>query len=372
MRILQVGKFPKEYCGGVERAVFTLSERLAQEHDVEVVTSNLAPRLKTERSGRLVHHSLPTWLQLFSTPITPSLFAYFRSARFDVVQISFQNPMAAAAYLWARPQGKLVVWYHHDIIRQRLLGPLIAPLLSRVLKAADRIVATSGPYARSSKTLAGFLEKTTVIPLGVDAERLNEERGISESRRIRSEYGSPIVLFIGRLVYYKGLPVLLEAMKGVAARLLVIGSGPLEAELKRLAAGPGLAGKVTFRSVPQEEPLGKYLHACDLLVLPSTERTEAYGLTLLEAMACAKPVIATELGTGTSFVCQHGINGLVVPPGDAAALRSAIQAVLSDPDKARRMGEAGRGRVRDRFTLEGMARQFVGLYRQLLGDDRPC
>ena len=264
------------------------------------------------------------------------------------------------------------MWYHHDIVRQRLLAPLVGPLLSRVLEKADRIVATSLPYARSSKALSGFLDKTTVIPLGVDAARLNEASEVSESRRVRSECGSPLVLFIGRLVYYKGLPVLLDAMKGVEARLLIIGDGPLKAELRRLAAGPGLAGKVLFRSVPQEEPLGKYLHACDLLALPSTERTEAYGLALLEAMACGKPVIATELGTGTSFVCRDGIDGLIVPPRDPAALRSAIRALLSDPAKARRMGEAGRDRVREQFTLEEMARQFVGLYRQLLGDDRPC
>ncbi|MBI5882769.1 MAG: glycosyltransferase [Elusimicrobia bacterium] len=370
MRILQVGKFPKEYSGGVERAVFSLSSELAKEHDVEVVTSSLNGSPKTESSGRLTHHCLPTWFRLFSTPVSPSLAAHLRAARCDVIQISFQNPMAAAAYLLARPGAKLVVWYHHDVIRQKRLGRLLSPILSRVLEKADRVVATSAAYAASSPALAAFKDKTVVIPLGVDPAPLNDPAEISASARIRKECGleggPPLVLFVGRLVYYKGLSWLLEAMKGLDARLLVIGDGPLEEELKAQAADPRLAGKVMFRKVDHSEPLGRYFHACDVLALPSSERTEAFGLVLLEAMACAKPVVATELGTGTSFVCKNGITGLVVPPRNSAALGKAISSILSDPAMARRMGKAGKARMLEHFTLEKMARSFAGLYQGLL------
>ncbi|MBI5623155.1 MAG: glycosyltransferase [Elusimicrobia bacterium] len=366
MRILQVGKFPQEFSGGVERAVFTLSSELAKEHEVEVVTSSLDRSPKTERSGNLTCRRLPTWFRLFSTPFSPSLVSHLAASRCDVVQLSFQNPLAAAAYLLARPQGKLVVWYHHDVIRQRVLGELISPVLSRVLRRADRIVATSPAYASSSRALEPFKDKTVVIPLGIDPAPLNAEAELSAGREIRRVCGSPLVLFVGRLVYYKGLSWLLEAMKGIDARLLVIGSGPLEAELKAQASHPGLAGKVLFRKVGHAEPLGRYFHACDVLALPSSERTEAFGLVLLEAMACGKPVVTTELGTGTSYVCQNGVTGLVAPAQDSSALRQAVRSILSDPGMARRMGEAGRKRMLEQFTLQGMARSFTGLYQGLL------
>lgn len=366
MKILQIGKFPKEHCGGVESAVFGLSEALSRGHVVEVVTSGLEIKGEVERSGNLTVRKLPTWGVLFSAPLTPSLISYLRKASFDIIQISFQNPMAVLAYWLARPKGKLVIWYHHDIVRQRFLGLLIAPLLRWMMRRADAIVATSAAYAKSSRLLKAWAAKTAVIALGVDGGPLNDPREIDWAGRIQAHYGAPLVLFIGRLVYYKGLGTLIEAMRGLDAKLLIIGSGPLEPELRKLADKLELNGKVIFEKLPREEPIGRYLHACDLLVLPSVERTEAYGLTLLEAMACGKPVVATELGTGTSFVCEHESNGLVVPPGDVKALRGALARLLADPALRRRLGEEGRRRFKRSFTAEAMAKSFVSLYEKLL------
>ncbi|MFH1620162.1 MAG: glycosyltransferase [bacterium] len=373
MKILQIGKFPREYCGGVENAVFSLSETLSKNHDVEVVTGSLGRCGGVERSARIVCRRLPTWFRLFSTPITPALLPYLRQASgFDIIQISFQNPMAVMAYLLARPEGKLVVWYHHDIVRQSAAGFFFYPFLYQVLKKASAIVATSAPYAASSGLLRRFSGKTTVIPLGIDDEALNIEADIAESRRVRSRLGSPLVLFVGRLVYYKGLPFLIEAMRGLDARLLIIGRGPMETQLREQAARLGITYKIIFQKVPLEESIARYLHACDLLVLPSTKRTEAFGIALLETMACAKPVVTTELGTGTSFVCRHGETGLVVPPRDATALREAIRMLLSDPDMARRMGKEGKKRVERYFSIHAMTESFLGLYGRLLNGGKIC
>lgn len=366
MKILQIGKFPKEHCGGVESAVFGLSEILSRDHEVEVVTSSLGRNGGVERAGNLTVRKLPTWGVLFSTPLTPSLISYLRTARFDVIQISFQNPMAVLAYGLARPKGKLVIWYHHDIVRQRLLGLLIGPMLRWILRRADAVVATSSAYAKSSRLLKDWAGKTVIIPLGIDGGPLNDPREVDWARRIQDRYGAPLVLFIGRLVYYKGLGTLIEAMKGLDAKLLIIGSGPLELELQKLAEDSGLEDRVIFEKVPPEESLGRYIHSCDLLALPSIERTEAYGLTLLEAMACGKPVIATELGTGTSFVCEHEKNGLVVPPRSVRALHDAMKRLLSDPALGRRLGGEGRRRFKAKFTGEAMAKSFVALYEKLL------
>lgn len=368
MRVVQIGKYSREYAGGVERAFFALSERLAREVEVEAVVCAARGPGRVERGESLACRVLPRWFSLASAPIYPALIPFLKGLKdCDVVQISYQNPMAALAYLAARPRGKLVVWYHHDVVRHRALGALIEPLLSGVLRRADAIVATSEAYARGSAALRPFASKVRVIPLGIDPGPLEDEREAAAAGAVRERYGSPLVLFVGRLVYYKGLPYLIEAMKGLDANLLIVGDGPMEADLRARARELGGASRVHFLKVPAAEPLGRYFHACDLLALPSTERTEAFGLVLLEAMACAKPVVATELGTGTSFVCRDGETGRVVPPRDAAALRAAMAGLLSDPAASSRMGEAGRRRLRAVFTARAMAESFLALYRELLG-----
>ncbi|MBI3300241.1 MAG: glycosyltransferase [Elusimicrobia bacterium] len=371
MRILQVGKYTQDKPGGVETAVYTLCRELAKEHDVELLAASPSREGRTRAEGRFTEHVLPTWLTAASTPLVPALVSRLRAARgFDVVQVSLQNPMAVLAVLLARPAGRLVAWYHHDIVRQKRLGRAFAPLQAAFLRRADAIVATSREYAEGSEALRAFVDKIHVIELGVDAGSLGLEGAEEPARRLRARFGGPLIVFVGRLVYYKGLGCLLEAMRGLDARLLVVGSGPLEAELRAAAARPGLAGRVFFEAVPHDRPLGPYWLAADAAVLPSTERTEAFGLSLVEAMHCGKPVVATRLGTGTTTVCRDGVNGLVVEPGDPAGLRAALARLLADPALSRRLGEAGRALARERFSAEAMARSFVELYGRLAA--RPC
>jgi rhamnosyl/mannosyltransferase len=184
--------------------------------------------------------------------------------------------------------------------------------------------------------------------------------------KIRQEIGTPFVLFIGRLINYKGLRYLITAMKGVKAKLVIIGEGPLEYELRTLAYNLDLEDRVIFLKVPYFEPLGSYIDACDLFVLPSVMRSEAFGLVLLEAMACRKPVVTTELGTGTSFVCLNGVTGIVVPPKDPKALEEAINKILNNPNLAKKFGESGRRRVEEEFGLEKMGDAFLDLYKKVL------
>lgn len=368
MKVLQVGKFSPDYSGGVEISFFGLAERLADHCEVDIVCSSVDRSAHTESLGEATCYCLPTWLTIFSTPITPALVGFLRRARdYDVISIAFQNPMAVVAYLLARPPGKLVVWWHHDIVRQRLMGFLFQPLLNLILKRADVIVATSAAYAASSAVLSRFQAKVEVIPLGIDLEPWGRPDHIEKGRAIRRTEGGPLVVFVGRHVYYKGLRYLLEALPGLDVRLLAIGRGPLEGELKDLSIRLGVTDRVRFLDVPSGEPVAPYFHAADLFVLPSSHRTEAFGLVLLEAMACGKPVVTTELGTGTSYVCQDGITGRVVPPQDPAALHRAIASLLADPATSRAMGEAGKKRASG-FGADVMAAAFLGLYRRLCGE----
>lgn len=371
MRILQVGKYSEDRPGGVETAVYTLCRELAKEHDVELLVASSGRGARTRVEGRFTERVLPTWLTAASAPLVPALVARLREARdFDVVQVSLQNPMAVLAVLLARPAGRLVAWYHHDIVRQKGLGRAFAPLQAAFFRRADAIVATSREYAESSPALRGFQDKVHVIPLGIDEARLGLEGAEEPARRLRERFGGPLIVFVGRLVYYKGLACLFEAMRGLDARLLVVGRGPLEAQLRASARRPGLDGRVFFEDVPHGRPLAPCYLAADAAVLPSTHRTEAFGLSLVEAMFCGRPVVATRLGTGTTTVCRDGVNGLVVEPGDPAALRAALARLLADPGLSRRLGEAGRALARERFSAGAMARSFVELYGRPAA--RPC
>jgi rhamnosyl/mannosyltransferase len=232
-----------------------------------------------------------------------------------------------------------------------------------VLRAADRIIATSQNYIASSPYLKEVSEKCIVIPLGIDLA-LSEKADESSVQAIRERFGEPLLLFTGMLRYYKGLEYLLEAMQGIEARLLVVGIGPMERKWKRLAERLGLAGRVFFLGEIPEVELPLYYHACEVFVLPASHRSEAFGVVQLEAMAAGKPVVSTKLGTGTSFVNVHGQTGLVVPPRDPEALRIAINRLLADESLRRMMGERGRQRVRE-FSKERMVERITALYEEI-------
>lgn len=367
MRILQIGKFPKEFPGGVETAVFTLSEYLARKHYVKVVTSSLNSYDEEARCGNAECLYIGKTASLFSAPITPGMIKYLKNAKgFDIIQISWPNPMAIVAYLLARPKGKLVIWYHSDVVRQKCAMLFFTPLLRMALKTAARIVATSDSYIETSTILNDFRDKVISIPLGIDIGQFNKIQDKEGPAEIRKKYGDPLVLFLGRLSPYKGVEHLIKAMKTVEAKLLIIGSGILRSSLEQIAKKEGVKDKIFFRNVPQNEPTDKYIRACDIFVLPSINRAEAFGIAALEAMACGKPVITTELGTGTSFSCQNNVTGLIVAPKDAPALAQAINKLLSDPAMAKRFGEAGRKRVEELFTIEKMGEGFLRLYNNLI------
>jgi rhamnosyl/mannosyltransferase len=210
-----------------------------------------------------------------------------------------------------------------------------------------------------------------VVPLGINPEPYAAvDPGRADA--VRNGNCGPLLLFVGRLRYYKGLDVLIEAMPDIDARLLVVGSGPMERPWRRLAARSPAAARIHFAGEVPEADLPTYYAAADLVVLPSCERSEAFGLVLLEAMAAGRAVIGTELGTGTSFVNQHDETGLVVAPGDAPALAAAVNALMGDPERRRRFGANGRRRVTEHFHVERMVDRTVEVYREVLnGHDAP-
>jgi rhamnosyl/mannosyltransferase len=254
-----------------------------------------------------------------------------------------------------------VVWYHSEVIRSAWKYRLFyEPFLEFALHRAVRIVVASPPMCEVP-ALRAYRDKCTVVPFGLRVERYAEE--VPGLRRTGAR---PTFLFVGRLVGYKGLDVLLEALPDLDAETVIIGDGPLRGALERMASDLGVRDRVRFLGEVTARQLLTWYQACDALVLPSITRQEAFGMVQLEAMLCGRPVISTDLATGVSWVNQDEHTGLVVKPGDVGELRQALMRLIEDPDLRQRLGAAARARVLSHFTAERMCSATRTLYQDVI------
>ena len=367
MHILQIYKDYYPVLGGIENHVRDLSEGLAARgHRVTVLVTNTEPHTLIEypRPGLTVIKAARS-LHVSSTPLSLEMLLWTRLVRPDVVQLHFPYPPGDLAALLVPGHAPLVVTYHSDIVRQRNLLRVYRPLLAWTLHRAARIIATSPNYIISSPFLRHKAAKCVVIPLGVDIERFAH----ADERQVamwRERYGAPLLLFVGRLRYYKGLHVLLDALPAVRTQLLIAGSGPEQAALAAQAARLGVGDRVHFLGDVADEDLPALYHAADIFVLPAHLRAEALGVAQIEALASGLPSISTELGTGTSYANLHGETGLVVPPGDPCELANATNTLLADAELRHRCGAAGQRRATALFGRERMLDGVEAVYQHVL------
>jgi glycosyltransferase involved in cell wall biosynthesis len=366
-RVLHVGKYYPPYHGGMETHLHALCTALRDDVDIEVLVANDARETVHERVDGVPVTRLGTVATLASTPFTPGLVREIRRSDADVVHLHFPHPTAIVAWLASGHRGRLVITYHSDVVRQRVLGALFAPVLDRALARASAIVCTSPQYVESSAALRAHRARCHVLPFGVPVEGLvRPDAGAVAA--LRARHGSPLILAVGRLVEYKGFAYLVRAMRDVDAHLVIVGQGPERASLEREIAAAGVAGKVSLvGSVPDLAP---WLHAADIFALPSVMRSEAFGLVQVEAMVCGKPVVNTALDSGVPYVSVHEETGLTVPPRDPAALAAALRRLLADPALRARHGAAGRARAARLFSVGAMRDATLQLYDQLLGTRR--
>ena len=258
-----------------------------------------------------------------------------------------------------------LVTYHSDIVRQKFLLHLYRPLMQRFLGSVDRIVASSPNYLATSPVLQRYREKVTVIPYGLDKSRPNYAP--ADPARLdewHQRVGEKFFLFVGVLRYYKGLHILLDAAVGCDYPIVIVGAGPIEAELKAHAARKQLRHVIFLGALPDQDKAA-LLTLCHALVFPSHLRSEAFGISLLEGAMYGKPMISSEIGTGTSFINIAGETGCVVPPGDPAAFRQAMDFLWQQPAQAAVLGQQAAARYEALFTAEKMAASYLQLYREL-------
>lgn len=362
-RVLQVGKYYPPHHGGIETHLQVLCDQLREHVDLEVVVANDGRRDVVEEVDGVEVTRLGTAMSLAGAPLCPGMVRRIRESDADIVHLHLPNPAAVLAYLASGHRGRLVVSYHSDVVRQRVLDVGFRPFLRRLLGRSDAIIAATPNYVRSSRILADYEDRCRVIPYGIPVDSFLHRDPQADA--IRERFGSRLVVSVGRLVYYKGFESLIEAMRDVRGHLLIVGDGPLRDTLQVQAGRWKVADRVTFLGkVPDAAP---YYHAADVFVLASVARSEAFGIVQLEAMACGKPVVNTDLDSGVPFVSRDGESGLTVPPGDPPALARAINRLLDDADLRARYGRVAQDRVLEEFSQETMAQRFLDLYREVTG-----
>ena len=369
LKVLHVGKFYPPHRGGIENHLEALCKQLHRDVDVEVLVSNRSRTTEEEVLDGIPVTRLATAGTLARTSINPGLIAGIRQSNADIIHIHWPNPAATLAHLLSRHPARLVITYHSDVVRQRLLGALFSPFLEASLKRSDAIIAASPDYVESSPHLRNHKDRCQVIPYGIpdDCFRPRNESAVAA---LRQKFGEPLVFSVGRLVYYKGFDQLIRAMQWAPGRLLIAGDGPLRGELVLLAEKLGLADRVEFVGNPSNEELHQLYHAADVFVLASVARSEAFGIVQAEAMATGKPVVNTRLASGVPFVSQHGRTGLTVPPSDPEALGQAIRLLLEDHSLRTNFGRAARHRAETVFRASTMTADTLSLYEEVMAGVR--
>jgi lipopolysaccharide/colanic/teichoic acid biosynthesis glycosyltransferase/glycosyltransferase involved in cell wall biosynthesis len=367
LRVLHFGKYYPPSRGGIETVVETLCRGERESADSHALVINRKGPTRSEVVDGVPVVRVGSVATIGAVSVAPMLPVWLARARADVMVLHEPNPMALVAYAMARPRIPLVVWFHSEVIRPLWKYRLFyQPFLDFALRRASRIVVASPPM-KDVPALAAHRDKCVVVPFGLTFDRyVMTPTAAASMDSIRRAAARPILLFVGRFVDYKGVDVLLRAMRGIDADLMLVGDGPRRQALQDLAFELGIADRVHFLGEVGEDSLLAWYHACDALVLPSVTRQEAFGMVQLEAMLCGHPVVSTDLGTGVAWVNQHERTGLVVPPGDADALHRAIARLLSDAELRKQLGRTARARVHEEFSDTRMCAETLAVYREAI------
>ncbi len=371
MRVLHFYKtyYPDTW-GGIEQVIRQLCVGTARLGVTsEVLTLSRSGPSEIEIEGHTVHR-VPLDFEIASTGFS---FAAIRklarlARKADVIHYHFPWPFMDLAHFMARIDKPSVVTYHSDIVRQKNLLRVYGPLKRRFLENVSTVVATSPNYLASSAVLKRFAHKTRTITYGLD-KSIYPVPSEARKDKWRAQCGERFFLFVGVLRYYKGLHILLDAMANVDYPVVIVGAGPIEQELKEHAQRLGLT-HVQFIGAVDEEDKAALLELSYAMVFPSHLRSEAFGISLLEGAMFGKPMISSEIGTGTTYINIDNETGLVVAPDDSAALGAAMRTLWENPERAAEMGRRAEARYWQLFTAEKMAENYYALYRELVARPR--
>lgn len=337
---------------GVDNTIFTLSPEPPYG---EIVIRGIRV-IRVKRTGNL-----------FSMPWSFSGFWVFNKLvkKNDIIHLHHAWPYADMCYLLFGRYKPALTTYHLDLVRSKYVLIVYKYLMRALFSRLKFIICTSQPYLESSEPLRPFLNKSQVIPIGL-SENIYPRCDDSLSKFWFSEIGEGFILFIGAFRYYKGLFDLIHACALDPVPLVLLGGGPLENEIRLMVKELKLERHVKFVGAVDDLNKMAILHLASAVVLPSSSRAEAFGISLLEGMMAQKALICTELSSGTSWVNQDGLTGYVVPPCNPLKLSFAMQKIIKDPVRTKEMGVASRKRFEDFFQVDLMADQYFNLYKSLI------
>lgn len=370
MRVLQFYRtYMPETHGGLEEAIRQICLGTAG-YDIEqrVLTLARVPRIETLSLPEAEVTRVPLHFEPASCSMGLGMFrAYRDAARWaDILHLHYPWPFADLVHLLSGVNKPVVLTYHSDIIRQQSLERLYAPLRALFFRKVSRVVATSPNYIKSSRFLQKLERPAELVPLGLNADsyKAASAEALAEVSR---RYGDQFFLFVGVLRYYKGLHTLVEAAARTGLPVVIAGDGPEARSLRRQATALG-ANSVHFAGFVSNDIKQALFARCRAVAFPSCQRSEAFGMTLLEGQLHHKPLISCEIGTGTSYVNIDGETGLVVAANDPVAFGNAMRTLADDPGLAARLGAAGRARLDYQFSGDGIGEQYARIYHDVLAD----
>ncbi|MBX0325909.1 glycosyltransferase [Halomicroarcula sp. F13] len=364
MNILQVNKFYYPKVGGIEHVVQNIAEGLSDQHTTRVLSARPKGWGRSEQHNGVDVRKTSSIGVAMSVPLAPTFPIHLRTSaqNTDIIHHHLPNPLSTVSQLTAGTGDSAVIaTYHSDIVRQATALKIYKPVLQQFLSRVDRILVTSKPLLENSSILEPYKKKCDIVPLSIDLDVIDAE----DPPPLDIDTTDPIILFVGRLNYYKGVEHLIDAMDSIEATLLVAGDGERRSVLKRRARNRGVNNRIQFVGYVSDQKLASLYRAADLFVLPSVEPSEAFGIVQLEAMARELPVVNTSLPTGVPWVSQDGQTGLTVPPRNAEALADAVNTLLEDDARRRSYGEQARKRVERLFTRGRMLKKIQEVYEEV-------
>ncbi|BAV10206.1 rhamnosyl/mannosyltransferase [Filimonas lacunae] len=372
MKILQLGKaYPPANLGGVEVVIQLLCEGLNKKGvycDALGVNDKREFKKENGVNGGIVYRA-KLIVKAFSTLLSLNIIYLLKKIRkeYDIIHIHAPDPMSALALLLVNPKAHIVLHWHSDILRQKLMLFFFSPIQRWLLNRVDIIIVTSPNYAAGSVALQRHAHKIKILPIGIDVDdHLHEEEGCN----IRDRYtGKKIVFSLGRLAYYKGYEYLVKAAKYLPDNIVIIiaGEGNERKKIELLIAENKLDDKVQLLGKVSDKVKTNLFRQCDVFALSSIFKTEAYAIVQVEAMAYGKPIVSTRIpGSGVDWVNQNGETGITVSIRDERALAEAVIQILANDDHYKVLSAQARKRYEAYFTLSKMIDDVVFLYNQLL------
>jgi len=374
MKVLQLGKHYPFSFGGIEKFYYDLAEELVENNiTCDIFCANETKNNKIFDLGKIKVISYGRFAFKASTSLSFKIFPLLKRYidDYDILHVHLPDPMITLALYFLNPKKPIVIHWHSDIVKQKYLKAMFQPFQTWLLKKSSLIIATSPNYIESSMDLKPFKNKCISIPSGFNPSRLSVDDNLLEDLRNKYKH-KKIIYSFGRMTEYKGFEYLIESAKYLSDEyLIIIAGGGDSAKYKQLASKLGVSNKIEFLGRIDDSEVGAYYELCDLFVLSSISRNEAFGLVQCEAMYFSKPIVSTNIeGSGVSYVNLHNKTGLIVEIKNPIELAKAYKKIIDNKEMYNEFSKNSKERFNRLFHIKSISKEIIKKYKELLNDNK--